>query len=65
MDGHHGHHMFFIYRTLIIVIRYSFTYNIISYEKSTWYQSGIGLNSLTGGLGKIREISVREKQSMG
>ena len=34
MDGHLGHYMLFIYRTLIIVIRYSFTYNIISYEKS-------------------------------
>jgi hypothetical protein len=32
MDGHHGHHMFFIYGTLIIVIRYSFICNIISYE---------------------------------
>ena len=65
MDGHNGHHIFFIYRTLIIVIRYSFTYNIISYEKSTWYQSRTELNSLTGRHGKIREISAGEKKSMG
>jgi hypothetical protein len=65
MDGHHGDHIFFIYRTLIIVIRYPFTYNIISYENPTWYHSRTGLNSLTGGPGKIREISAGEKKSMG
>jgi hypothetical protein len=42
-----------------------FTYNIISYEKSTWYQSGTGLNSLTGGPGKIREIAWRGPSSEG
>jgi hypothetical protein len=34
-----------------------YTYNIISYEKSTWYQSMTGLNSLMGGPKKIREIA--------
>jgi hypothetical protein len=49
MDGHHGHHMFFIYRTLIIVIRYSFTYNIIPYGKFNMVSEQAGLDSLTGG----------------
>jgi hypothetical protein len=52
-----GHHMFYIYETLIIVIT-SFKYTISSHlEKSTWYQSGTGLDSLMGGPRKIREIA--------
>jgi hypothetical protein len=34
-----------------------FIYNIISYEKPTWYQSGTRIKSLGGGPKKIREIA--------
>jgi hypothetical protein len=52
-----GHHMFYIYEKLIIVI-ISFENTISSHlEKLTWYQSGIGLDSLTGGPRKMREIA--------
>jgi hypothetical protein len=40
-------------------------YNIISREKSTWYQSGTELNSLTRGPGKIREIAWHGPSSKG
>jgi hypothetical protein len=53
--------MFSIYGTLIIVIIYRSyiyrIYNIISYEKSTWHQSRTGLDSLKGGLRKMRKIA--------
>ena len=46
-------HMFSIYGKLIIVmIHLSY---IISYEKSTWNQSGTGIDSLTGGPRKMKE----------
>jgi hypothetical protein len=56
-----GHHMFSIYGTLIIIIIHRSYINLtysFSYEKSTWYQSGTGLDSLTGGPRKMREIVV-------
>jgi hypothetical protein len=45
--------MFYIYGALIIVIIH-LSY-IISYEKSTWYQSRTRLDSLTGGPKKMKE----------
>jgi hypothetical protein len=47
-----AHHMLSINGTLIIVIIKNIDH--ISHRKTTWYQSGTGLDSLTGGPMKMR-----------
>ena len=50
--------MFSIYGTLIIVTIYGI-YISSHIEKSTWYESESGLDSLTGGPRKMRRASLR------